>query len=77
VTPGVSERALILAPRGRDGKVAAAMLEEAGIASVTCGSIPDLLREIRLGAGFSAVTDEALRTSDLKALSGWLADQPP
>lgn len=77
MTPGVSERALILAPRGRDGKVAAAMLEEAGIASVTCGSIPDLLREIRLGAGFSAVTDEALRTSDLKALSGWLADQPP
>ena len=77
MTPEVSERALILAPRGRDGLVAAAMLEEADIASTICASIFDLLGEMRAGAAFAVVTDEALRTSDLKPLSTWLADQPP
>ena len=75
--PRISERALVLAPRGRDGKVAAAMLEEAGVRAVVCGSLSQLVREIGAGAGFAVVTDEALRTTDLKPLSDWLAAQPP
>ena len=72
----VSERALVLAPLGRDAKVAAAMLEEAGIGATVCVSLPDLLDEIRAGAGIAVVTDDALKTSDPKALSRWIADQP-
>jgi PAS domain S-box-containing protein len=73
----LSERALVLAPLGRDAKVAAAMLQEAGIMATICVSLPDLLDEIRAGAGIAVVTDDALKTSDPKALAGWLDDQPP
>ncbi len=75
--PRISERSLVLAPRGRDGKVASAMLEEAGIRATICASVPDLVREIDAGAGIAVVTDDALRTSDLKPLAEWLARQPP
>jgi PAS domain S-box-containing protein len=75
--PRISERALVLAPRGRDGKLAAAILGEAGIRTTVCASFPDLLDEIRAGAGIAVITDDALRISDAKTLSDWLADQPP
>jgi PAS domain S-box-containing protein len=77
MTSRLSERALVLAPLGRDAKVAAAMLEEAGIMATICVSLPDLLDQIRAGAGIAVVTDDALKTSDPKALAGWLDDQPP
>jgi PAS domain S-box-containing protein len=77
VTSPISERALILAPWGRDGKVAEAILEEAGIQAMVCSSLPELLSEAAAGAGIAVVTDEALRASDLNPLSAWLADQPP
>jgi PAS domain S-box-containing protein len=77
MTARVPERALVLAPRGRDGKVAAAMLEEAGIRSTVCASLPELVDELRVGAGIAVLTDDALRTSDPKGLSDWLARQPP
>ena len=73
----VSERALVLAPRGRDGNVAAAMLHEAGMHAVVCGSILDLVDQIKAGAGIAVITDEALKTSDIKSLAEWLSDQPP
>lgn len=73
--PHLSERALILAPQGRDAEVAAAMLREAGFAGVACTSLAHMLEEMNLGAGFGLVTEEALRTADLNALSHWLAAQ--
>ncbi len=72
-----SERALILAPRGRDGAIASALLREAGIAADICPDIPALMHEIGGGAGVAIVTEEAFRTTDLKDLSTWIADQPP
>jgi two-component sensor histidine kinase len=72
-----SERALILAPRGRDAAVAADILRSVAIAAEICSDLPALVREIACGAGFALVTDEAIRTADLKDLSRWLADQPP
>ena len=72
-----SERAIILAPHGRDAAVAADILRSVGIASEVCPDMPALVREIEQGAGFALVTDEALRTADLKDLSRWLSDQPP
>jgi two-component sensor histidine kinase len=71
-----SERAIILAPRGRDAMLAADILRSAGIASTICPDMPSLVCEIAQGAGFALVTDEALRNADLKDLSRWLSDQP-
>jgi FixJ family two-component response regulator len=72
-----SERALILAPHGRDAAVAADILRSVGIAAEICPDLPALVREISRGAGFALVTDEAFRTADLKDLSHWLTDQAP
>ncbi|MES2290430.1 MAG: response regulator [Pseudomonadota bacterium] len=74
--PHLSERALILAPHGRDAAVAASMLSEAGILSVACRSIEHLVAEMDMGAGFGIITEEALRTADLHGLSRSLAKQP-
>lgn len=72
-----SERALILAPHGRDATVAADILRSVGITAAICPDMPALVRGIAQGAGFALVTDEAIRTADLKDLSRWLMDQPP
>jgi PAS domain S-box-containing protein len=73
--PHLSERALILAPLGRDATIAAAMLREAAIASAICTSLPCFLDELGAGAGFALVTEEALRHADLRALAAWIGDQ--
>lgn len=70
-----SERALILAPQGRDAQVAAAMLAEAGIDNFICRELTDFVSEIRAGAGFGLITEEALASTDLRSLASWLEDQ--
>lgn len=76
MTPHLSERALILAPRGRDAEVAAGILGEAGFHRCLCPSIKGMVDEIAAGAGFGIVTEEALRTADLHSLAAWIAAQP-
>ncbi len=71
----VSERALVLAPRGRDAVVAAGMLGEAGIEAVACPSLPSLIGELNKGAAFVVVTEEAIATANLHPLSNWIDDQ--
>ena len=73
----LSERALILAPQGRDAFVAARLLGEAGLAAEICKDLPDFLRELALGAGTAIVTDEAIRSANLKGLATWISLQPP
>jgi PAS domain S-box-containing protein len=70
-----SERALVLAPRGRDAALAVAMLAEAGFVAESCASLPDLLDKLDAGAGVAVVTEEALVTADLHPLAAWIADQ--
>ena len=72
----VSERGLILAPQGRDGAVARGMLAEAGLQSDVVEHVAELVTELRRGAGFAIVTEEAIAGSDLYALSDWLDGQP-
>jgi signal transduction histidine kinase/CheY-like chemotaxis protein len=72
----LSERALILAPRGRDAAVAAGMLAEAEIRTVACPDLGVLVEHLEDGAGFALVTEEALAGADLRALSTWLDGQP-
>jgi signal transduction histidine kinase/CheY-like chemotaxis protein len=77
VRPGASsERAVILAPTGRDASVAAALIREAGFYANICGDIAALLHEIEGGAGLAVIADEAIKTADLRGLMRWLGDQP-
>ena len=72
----LSERALILAPQGRDGAVARGILVEAGLRGDIVENVAQLVTSLRAGAGFAVVTEEALTGSDLYALSEWLEAQP-
>jgi len=77
VKPGASsERAVILAPTGRDAAVAAALIKEAGFYADVCGDIAGLMQEIERGAGLAVIADEAIKTADLRGLTRWLGDQP-
>jgi PAS domain S-box-containing protein len=71
----LSERAIILAPRGRDAVIAAAVLREAGLEAESCNAVADLIRALDLGAGLVIVTEEALGNADLTPISVWLQDQ--
>ena len=75
--PGASsERALILAPTGRDASVAAALIREAGYYANVCNDLSALLQEIESGAGLAVIAEEAIKTADLRGLMCWLNDQP-
>ena len=74
--PEFSERAVILAPAGRDAQVAAAMLAEAEVRSVVCASLDGVVAELCAGAGFGLITEEALAEGDLRGLSAWIEGQP-
>jgi PAS domain S-box-containing protein len=71
----LSERALVLAPGGRNAAVATAMLREAGFEADACASLPALVEQLDAGAAFVVVTEEALATADLGPLASWIADQ--
>ena len=55
-----SERALILAPRGRDAEIASALFQEAGWATLICADIGRLCEEFPKGAAFAVVAEEAI-----------------
>ena len=74
--PHLSERALVLAPQGRDAAVACAMLEEAGMRAQVCNGLGELVRELGAGAGFALVTEEALRETGITPLAEWIRAQP-
>ena len=76
--PGASsERAVILAPTGRDSSVAATLIKEAGYYANICSDLAGLIHEIESGAGLAVVADEAIKTADLRGLVDWLSSQPP
>ncbi len=52
------------------------ILAGAHIRAVPCGSIEILVRELRAGAGFAIVTEEALQEGDLATLYQWIEGQP-
>ena len=75
--PGASsERAVILAPKGRDAAVAASLIKEAGFYANICGDLAELIHEIEGGAGLAVIADEAIKTADLRGLVHWLNGQP-
>ena len=75
--PGASsERAVILAPTGRDASVAAALIKEAGYYANICADLAALMHEIEGGAGLAVIAEEAIKTADLRGLTRWLGEQP-
>ena len=75
--PGASsERAVILAPTGRDAAVAEALIKEAGFHANPCGDLAALVHEIEGGAGMAVIADEAIKNIDLGSLVNWLNEQP-
>ena len=73
----LSERALILAPQGRDAFVAAKILHEGGLLAEICSDLPKLLNQLAGGAGVAVLTDEAVRSADVTDLAAWVGLQPP
>ena len=72
----ISERAIILAPLGRDSSLALMMLIEAGYSGVIAGHLQMLCDELEQGAGLLIIAAEALRGIDLEPLLNHLQQQP-
>lgn len=72
-----SERALILAPRGRDGAVAAALLSDAGRLAEPRNTLAELSEGLAEGAGLAIITSEALQFADLNGIRDWIDAQAP
>ena len=72
----LSERALIIAPAGRDAQVASEILGEAGIHGLPCDDLAAMVHCLGEGAGFAVVTEESLTRIDLHPLSDWIRRQP-
>jgi signal transduction histidine kinase len=67
---------LVLAPRGRDAAVAASLIAQAGVSSRACSDLAGLVGFLADDTAFVLITEEAIRSVDLKPLTGWLAHQP-
>lgn len=72
----LSERALVVAPMGRDAILAVGILRDAGLTAQSCADVAHLLNEIAAGAGLAIIAHEALRVANLQPLSQWISAQP-
>ena len=71
-----SERAIILAPIGRDSQIAQLILKEAGFPAEVCADLPSLCEELDKGAGLAIIANEAIDSADLRPLAMFLERQP-
>ena len=71
-----SERALVVAPHGRDAPIAKAILAEAGVASDVCADLVSLRAELDRGAGVLLIVEEALHDQNYGEIARWLDAQP-
>ena len=76
VTVPLAERALILAPMGRDSQVALMILNEAGYGGVIAADLRALCAELEPGAGLLLIATEALLGPELETLLQYLEQQP-
>ncbi|OLP49936.1 hybrid sensor histidine kinase/response regulator [Allorhizobium taibaishanense] len=67
---------LIHAPLGRDAQIAAALLQEAGVAAKISPTLEALVMSLDDNVAFAVMTEEALRSVDLRPLSAWVEAQP-
>lgn len=72
----LAPRVLILAPIGRDAVVAKGLLRDARLSADICVEFDELVQELKRGAETAIVTEEAIRSADLRALAHWVSSQP-
>ncbi|HKI05101.1 MAG TPA: ATP-binding protein [Thermoanaerobaculia bacterium] len=73
----LEQRALVLAPTGRDAILACQLLSSMDVPSLACGDAAELFQEIEAGAGAVILADEALHPDVADGLLKTLAGQPP
>jgi signal transduction histidine kinase len=76
IVEAMSERAIILAPLGRDSQIALMMLNEAGFEGIVTRDLVALCGELVKGAGLLLISSEALMGCDLDPLRGLIEQQP-
>jgi len=76
VTTPLAERALILAPVGRDSQIALMILNEAGFGGLITPDLATLCSQLEPGAGLLLIAAEALRGPELEVLFQLLEQQP-
>jgi signal transduction histidine kinase len=76
VAQATSERAIILAPLGRDSQIALMMLNEAGFDGVISRDLAGLCGELEQGAGLLLISSEALLRGDAEPLMRMIEQQP-
>ncbi|PYC22441.1 hybrid sensor histidine kinase/response regulator [Pseudomonas jessenii] len=76
VAVALSERALILAPMGRDSQIALMILNEAGYGGMITPDLATLCTQLEPGAGLLLIAAEALRGPEMEALLHYLEQQP-
>ena len=72
----LSERALILAPLGRDSQIAQMILKEAGFGGTITADLSAMCGELDQGAGLLLIAAEALQGPELESLLLYLEQQP-
>ena len=72
----VTERILVLAPKGRDAQIAIGLLAEANMQAEAVPRLDALVQLLMDGAGAVIVTEEALHEADCRSLARWLGEQP-
>ena len=72
---GSRTRILLLVATRRDADVTQRLLHEAGLASLACHSVAQLVREVRAGAGALLLTEEVLASEEVGRLLGVLQQQ--
>ena len=72
----LAERALILAPVGRDSQIALMILNEAGYDGLITPNLAELCAQLEAGAGLLLIAAEALRGPELETLFLHLEEQP-
>jgi signal transduction histidine kinase/CheY-like chemotaxis protein len=77
VDPRERESVLVLAPTGRDGRAACALLEHAGLKCISCTGLGELQRRLEAGAGAAIIAEEAFAGGDPSRLFAWVENQPP
>jgi PAS domain S-box-containing protein len=67
---------LIHAPLGRDAQIASSLLRDAGLPAKITVSLGALVEDLNENIAFAVITEEALRSVDLRPLVAWIEAQP-
>ena len=70
-------RVLILAPTRRDADITASLMAQAGLPSLVCATVEDVIEGLEAGAAAILLSEEALPSTGLAHLAEVIAHQPP